>query len=282
VIPHIIAVVQPAAQPQMPMVPYEWNATHVDIMLQNKADDATVKEKNIGNFFSSLEVDGLGPGNVKKIMAAGYTTVPLILAMAEADFLKVEGFKQKLATKIKGSIADRVEKASLAELMHATNLFGRGFGTKKIQLILTSEPTIVADTTLPTAAKITRVAAVEGMAKKTAEQFVNQIPAFLDFLKAANLTSKVQNKAQVQPSDKKNKDTSHPLYGKHYVMTGFRDKVLMESLAELGAEQGSAVSKNTFVLLVKEQDEENSKTAKAQALGIPIMTPETFRLKYNL
>ena len=52
VIPHIIAVVQPAEQAQMPLLAYEWNATNVDIMLQNKTDDVTVKEKNITYFFS--------------------------------------------------------------------------------------------------------------------------------------------------------------------------------------------------------------------------------------
>ena len=95
----------------MPTVPYEWNSTHVDIMLQNKEDDATVLEKNITLFFSSIEVDGLGAGNVKKIMAAGFKTVPRILAMSTADFLTVAGFKEKMATKIKESIAVQVEKA---------------------------------------------------------------------------------------------------------------------------------------------------------------------------
>ena len=69
-------------------------------------------------------------------MAAGFDTVAKIIEMTELDFLKVDGFKEKMATKIKHSITEKIKKVSLAELMHATNIFGRGFGTKKFQLIL--------------------------------------------------------------------------------------------------------------------------------------------------
>ena len=275
VIPHIIAVVQPATQPQMPLVPYEWNATHVDIMLENKADDDTVKEKNITYFFTNLEVDGLGPGNAKKIIAAGYDTVPKIIDMNEVDFLKVAGFKEKMAVKIKASIQEKIEKASLPELMHATNLFGRGFGAKKFRLILAAEPTILLDTTLE---KVKRISAIEGMATKTAEQFVRQIPVFLAFLTETKLTGKLQLQSPIQS----NNDTSHPLYGKHYVITGFRDKELMEKLQAIGAEQDSTVRKNTFVVLVKDPAEETTKTTEAKAYGIPILTSTEFKSKYNL
>ena len=302
VIPHIIAVVQPATEPQMPTVPYEWNSTHVDIMLMNKADDLTVKEKNITSFFSSLEVDGLGAGNVKKIIAAGFDTVPKILAMGEDDFLKVQGFKEKMAQKVRESIFVQVYQATLPELMHATNIFGRGFGTKKFKLILEKEPTILTDTSVD---KIKRVAKIEGLAMKTAEQFVNQIPAFLAFLTEAKLESKLHTAGVQKKKEGANNtegtagvhaegvhtagvdtagviDKNHPLYGKKYIMTGFRDKALMAKLEALGAEQGSSVRKNTFVLLIKDADEENSKTAEARALGITIMPIETFKAKYNL
>jgi DNA ligase (NAD+) len=257
-------------------------------MLTNKMDNITVKEKNITLFFSSLEVDGLGAGNVKKIMSAGFVSIPQMLAMTEADFLKVPGFKQKMATKIKESIQEKVQKATLPELMHATNMFGRGFGTKKFQLILQQEPGILTDASLSDLEKTKRVAAIEGLAQKTAAQFVNQIPAFLAFLSAANLTDKLvvqqpeptATAAATAAAMKVN--TTHPLYGKHYLMTGFRDKPLIEKLTNLGAEQDSSIRKNTFVVLVKMVGEENNKTAEAKKLGIPIIAIDEFKLKYNL
>jgi DNA ligase (NAD+) len=278
VIPHIISVIKVAAQPHMPMVPYVWNATRVDILLENKEDDLTVKEKNIANFFTNLEVEGLGAGNVKKLIAAGFDTVPKIIAMSETDFLTVAGFKDKMAAKVKASIGDRIAKVSLAELMHATNLFGRGFGTKKFQLILTAEPTILSVTDMDVAEKISRIAAIEGLATKTAEQFVQQIPIFLAFLMETNLLGKLHQDA-VKDAVKGN---PRLLEGKHYVMTGFRDKALMEKLAAHGAEAGSAVKKTTFVLLVKDTAADTTKIKEAKTFGIPIMTPDDFISKYQL
>ena len=276
VVPHIIAVIQPAAEAQMPEVPYVWNETRVDILLQNKDDDQSVREKNIVYFFTNLEVDGLGPGNVKKIIAAGFDTVPKIIVMEEADFLKVAGFKGKMALKLKTSISEQLAKATLPELMHATNLFGRGFGVKKFKLILAAEPTILTAST-DNSEKIKRLSQIEGMAKKTAEQFIGQVPIFLDFIAKTNLTAKLQEEPINAAAAK---DKTHPLYGKQFVMTGFRDKVLLEKLEAVGAEQGTAVRKNTFVVLVKDPMEETSKTGEAKALGIPIMTPEEFLMKY--
>lgn len=280
VIPHITEVVQPAAQPLMPTVPYEWNATQVDILLTDKANDATVKEKTISGFFTHLEVDGLGPGNIKRMIEAGYDTVPKILAMREADFLKVEGFKTKLAQKIHTNIAQQIKTATLPELMHASNLFGRGFGTKKLQLILDAYPTILTDP-LPLSAKVEKISTVNGLARKTAEQFVKEIPAFIAFLQSAKLTDKLTPSPStfIKPTLYANKD--HPLYGKKWVMTGFRDKELIQDLLNVGSEQGSAVNKKTALVIVKDLDEDNVKVADAQKLGIPIMTPAQVRTKYT-
>ena len=114
------------------------------------------------------------------------------------------------------------------------------------------------------------------MAQKTAEQFVMQIPVFLDFLKETQLLGKLQE------TQMHIKDQAHPLYGKQIVLTGFRDKALVEKLEAVGAEQGSAVRKTTFAVLIKDSTTETSKTQEAKTLGIPIMTPTEFSIIYNL
>ena len=45
VIPHIRKVTTPAEEAKMPSVPYKWNATHVDVLLEDIDSDETVKEK---------------------------------------------------------------------------------------------------------------------------------------------------------------------------------------------------------------------------------------------
>jgi DNA ligase (NAD+) len=194
-----------------------------------------------------------------------------------ADFITVPGFKEKMAEKIKNSIAEKIEKATLPALMHASNLFGRGFGLKKFQLILQAAPSVLTE---PLTDKINRVSAIEGMAKKTAEQFVAQIPVFLAFLTETHLTGKLQ--AEQQQAEQQQADKTHPLYGKQYILTGFRDKTLVEKLTTVGAEQGSAVGKKTFVVLVKDVATETSKTQEAKTLGIPVLTADAFKAKYNV
>ena len=81
-------------------------------------------------------------------------------------------------------------------------------------------------------------------------------------------------------TEKKTVDESHPLFGKTIVMTGFRDAQIQEDIKNVGAKLGSSVSKNTFIVLVKNTDEDTGKAADARKLGVPLMTPEEFVKKY--
>ena len=276
VIPHIVAVIQPASQPLMPSVPYIWNDTHVDIMLKDKSQDSTVKEKTIAGFFKVLDVDGLGPGNVKRLIKGGFDTVPKIIEMSKDDFLTVDGFKEKSAEKLYRGIEEKVEKASLPELMQASNIFGRGFGKRRFTSILAQEPDILVSEKT-SAEKLEVLKAIEGMAKKSAEKFLSHIPAFVEWAKLAGLESRLIYK--VKP---KSGDTGHELYGKKWVMTGFRDKELIQKLEKVGAVQQSAVSKKTLMVIVKDKDEDTGKAEEARRLGVQVLTPEEIVEKYKL
>ena len=63
-------------------------------------------------------------------------------------------------------------------------------------------------------------------------------------------------------------------------MTGFRDKQIEEKLASVGAKIASSVNKKTFIVLVKDKDETNTKIENAKSLGIRIMTPAEFLGEY--
>ena len=274
VIPHITDIIQPATEALMPdPTTYEWNDTRVDIVLINKEDNQVVKEKNIAGFFTHIGVDGLAGGNIKRIMAAGYDTIPKIIAMSKAELLLVEGFQEKMAQKIHCGIYTKLQETSLPELMHATNIFGRGFGTKKLASILNDLPTIL-HLQNSTTDKVKMISNIQGLAKTTAVKFVDKIDEFIEFIKAAKLTDKLQQPTVVSVT------SSHTLYQKKYIMTGFRDKELIKKLEAVGADQGSSVSKNTFMVIVKTLDEITSKVDEAKKLNIPIMTPIMVMEKY--
>jgi NAD-dependent DNA ligase len=277
VIPHIRKVVVPAMAPQMPQIAFKWNSTHVDIMLEDVETDETVKEKNITGFFRGIGVEGLSSGNVSRIIQTGFDTVTKILNMTVEDFLKVEGFKEKTASKLYNGIREKIESASLVTIMSASNIFGRGFSEKRLELIMESYPTVIVSNESKTQ-KIAKVAAIKGMAGKTAEAFVERIPNFIAFMQETGLENKLSS---VAAPVEKQFDTSHPLFGKTIVMTGFRDASIQEAIKKVGAKLGTSVSKSTFVVLVKDKEEDTGKAAEARKLAVPLMTPTEFISKFN-
>jgi NAD-dependent DNA ligase len=280
VIPHILNVPVPAKQPKMPDISYKWNSTNVDIVLENIDQDETVREKVVTGFFKGIEVEGLGSGNISRIIEMGYDTIPKIINMTIEDFLKVEGFKSTMANKIYNGIKERTSIASLITLMSASNLFGRTLGEKKIELIMNEYPDILISKETNTQ-KIQKTLSVKGIAEKSATAFVENIETFNNFIKECGL----ENKLHIQPKNKKVESNvelkvDSPLYNKIIIMTGFRDKNLEEQIKSAGAKLGTSVSKNTFVVIVKHLEEDTSKASDAKKLGVKLITVDEFNNKY--
>ena len=276
VIPKVEKVIKPASNIKMPtQYEFKWNSTKKDLILINSEDNDIVKLKKYDDFFNKLDVNGLGRGNIQRIMNAGFKTIPQILTMTIQDFMKVEGFKEKMSTKVYNSIHKKLDEVSLPNLMAASNIFGRGLGTKRIIAIIEEYPDILTSKENDKQ-KLNKIQDIEGFKEKTAMLFVPYIPKFIKFLKDIKQTNKL-NKVVV-----KNVNKSHPLYNKKIVITGFRDKELQQKLENFGVKLGTSVSKKTFVVLVKDLDDDTGKADKARKLGITLQTPESFKTKYKI
>ena len=281
VIPYIKSVTQPAETSKMPDVPYIWSDKHVDVMLENITEDSTVNEKVITAFFVELGVDGLSGGNVKRIIKAGFDSIPKILKMNKADYENVEGFKEKMIEKVYNGIKEKVENASLLNIMVASNLLGRGLGERKIRPILEKFPNIL-QMSESSDEKIKLLRTIDGIGPENANSFVKNIPQFLKFLKDCELESKLDEKTKVSMTkdNVNDKDKGNPLYCKKIVMTKIRDKEIIDHLSTVGAYLEDNIKKDTFVLIVKTKDDTSNKTKYAQENNIPIMTPDEFKQKY--
>ena len=202
--------------------------------------------------------------------------------MTESDFLKVDGFKERLTEKIKTGIKVRLAETSLEEFMRSSNIFGRGFGTRKFKTILDAYPDVlISKESLIDKLTIDKLTSIAGMAQKTSEQFIEKIPEFIQFMRDIGLENKLYSLEPKPATSPEKKE--HPLFGKKYVMSGFRDKSLISALELVGAEQGASVNKNTFVLLVKNLEEEGTtKISEAKKIGVPVMTVDMFKTKYNV
>jgi NAD-dependent DNA ligase len=283
VIPYITGITTPAAYPKMPLVPYLWTDSRVDILLENGDEDETVLEKNVAGFFTHLEVDGLSSGNVKRIFAAGFRSVKAILKMTKRDFEKVEGFKSKMIEKVYTSIHEKTGNASLLNIMVASNKMGRGLAEKKLRPILEAYPDILTST-LSSREKEDVVKSVKGIGPIVAGEFVAAIPTFLAFLEECGLSYKLQDgfAPSLQNVVLSAETATHPLYGKKVVMTKVRDKVIIEALAQYGATLEDSVKKDTFALIVKSNEDVSNKTEAAKKYGVAVFTPDEFIKRFGL
>jgi len=281
VIPHIKSVTTPAEAPKMPDQPYTWTKNHVDIVLENVEEDVTVRRKNITEFFTKLEVDGLSGKTVEKIMDAGFDTIPRILHMTKADFAKVKGFQETMVNKIHDGIKAQVAKATLLDIMAASNLFGRGIGERKIRPILEAEPNILTDPGTPEE-KYQRLIRIKGIGQENAQSFTQNIDRFLAFLEACELTDKLKAPAPAAPKENVLVRNDHPLSGKHVVMSGVRDAAVKARVESFGGVVDDTIGSKTFILVVKSKGEkETSKMKYAREHNIEIMEPAEFLQKYN-
>jgi len=284
VIPHIRKVRVPASEPKMPSVPYKWNDTHIDILLEDATMDETVKEKVITGFFKGIGVEGLGSGNITRMIQSGFDTIPKIVRMEIIDFLQVQGFQEKTANKLFNGIKERLQEATLITIMSATNIFGRGFSDKKIEIIMESYPEVLLskDTNVQ---KILRISSIKGMAEKTAQSFVEKIPQFISFMKESGLISKINESNDNEINNSKTSKTisinpNNPLFGKTIVITGFRDASIQDKITNMGAKIGTSVSKNTSIVIVKNKDDDTGKLVEARRIGILIMELHEFKEKF--
>ena len=226
VIPYIKSITMPADEPKMPNKSYHWTETRIDIILDNMEEDDTVQQKNITDFFTTIKVEGLSSGNVKRLMNAGFDTIPKIIYMTKEDYETVDGFGKKMIDKIYDGIQNRLNQSSLIDIMVASNIFGRGIGDKKIRLIMNKYPEILNLTNTVLDRK-SLLLEIDGIGEENANGFIRNIERFLVFLDEIKLTYKLSEKPMIV-IPKKNE--THILNGKNVVMTKVRDANILAAL----------------------------------------------------
>jgi len=284
VIPKITKIIENAEIPKMPdkeKFNWKWNETNVDAILVNANENETVLQKNMMRFFKVIDVAGFGPGNIKRVMKS-YNSVAKILNMSINDFIEIEGFQTKSATKLHNSIQNKLKDASLSVLMIASNLFGRGFAKNRIDLILQSYPNIL-NSKESSQKKIEKIISIDGFGEKTSKLFVQNIPKFIKFLNEIKQIHKLKEYQKENKKDEEQKENTeksdHKLYKKNIVFTGFRNKEIQEKIEQIGSKITNTINKKTFILVVKDKDAlngESKKVEKAKELKINIMIFDEF------
>lgn len=283
VIPNITKILSPSetGEPQLPDTNFIWNTTRVDIVVDNVngANHDNNKEiifKNLEYFFKKMNARGISTGILRKLFDNGYDSISKILNLSNDDLLGVSGFKDKMIANVIESLTEVQKTFTLIALMDASNIFGRGIGTKKIELILDSiGDKFIKSRSIPS---LDSLLAIKGIEKTTASQFMNALPKFFQFID--------EHKLQCYINDKEvslKKHTNYGLFkGQNIVFTGFRDIVLKSFIETNGGEVLDTITKKSTLLIKKDSDEQSSKLTKAKELGVNIVLLSEFKQKYDI
>jgi NAD-dependent DNA ligase len=266
VIPHITSVLTKSVA-MMPDIPYEWTETHVDIMVKKDDSNDQMKLRQMVHFSKTLDIAHLGEGTLKKLFEKGIDTIPKLLSLQKADLLLIDGIKEKSAENISVALKKAMENTNCLQLMVASNLFGRGFGERKLNTIVSAHPEILDEVI------ITSLKQIDGIGKATEKQFLENLPSFYVFLKEINYTCNTKNKKQPEKKGDKLKDMT-------IVFTGFRNKEWEQLIVENGGKMGTSISKNTSIIVAVDITEDSAKLKKARELNIPICDKDEFFEKY--
>jgi len=268
VIPHIIDIIK-STSPKLPDVDYKWDATKVNFIMKNPNKDYHIKK--ITSFFSVLNVENISSGIVTKLYEHNYDSIYKILSLTIEDLIKLPGFREKSATKIYNNIHKIIDNPiDISKLMSASLKFGRGFGIKRFEFILSRYPNILDINIVSD-----MIIDIPGFQETTAKQFIQGLTQFKLFLCELPMIKIKPFQNILSISDNK------MFNNKQIVMTGFRDSVIQEFISLNGGKIQDNVNKNTSFVITKDENSFSSKIDKANLLGINIISLDNFKKTYN-
>jgi NAD-dependent DNA ligase len=243
----------------------------VDIQVKAGVDGAMAPDQAVRvleHFTSTLDVKYVARGTLEKLVAAGVTDVVGLLRLDEAKLKGIDGIGPKNAVKIAESLKLlRESNVPCARWMAASNLFGRGFGEKRLAAIVAKYPEVALGNDL-SANVIKGISEIEGVGPKTAKQFVEALPAFQKAWKGWSVKCgevvAVGAVAAAAPVVQR-------FAGQVIVFTGVRNKEWEAAIVAAGGEVSTTVGKKTTLVVAKDPEENSGKIKKAREMGIRIV-----------
>ena len=270
VIPHIKEVLTPSTnkKPLLPDVPFIWNGK--DIILDDDNKNREQDIKTYTHFMKSLNIKGIGEGVITKLYDNSYDTLIKIINITKTQLLKIDGFKDKSATNLLKAL-EEIKSKNCVELMTASNIFGRGMGEKKLNLIIDKYPYICNNQEKASNITLEDIKKINGMGEKSALLFITNLKEFYKFYNSLNIIPEVIVKVP-----KITNNTNNKYKDNIYVFTGIRDKDLEKIIIASGGTIGSTITRKTTLLIIKNADDETTKVKKAREFNIPIITYDEF------
>ena len=300
VIPHVERVITPASEEAMQEGwwegPYEWDGANIRLPAEAKKDDqwnTEVRLTNMQRFFNMIKAKGLGEKVVAKLFEEGYDTIPKVAAATPQELTRIDGIQATGAKKIVDSVRKALAEAPLIKLIVGSNIFGRGTGHTIMGDTLIHYPHLLHFASNdPTDVRQLEagLAGIKGISTERAQQIIAAIPEFRHFMEhlRPDLIKPWPTARALAPLDpaaaaKKPSPVlkGHPLTGREVVTTGIKTNQIESHLNRAGATMGKRVTKDTAVVVVRDDPLYSSdKTKSAEKHNVPTMTVEQFLGKF--
>lgn len=266
VIPYIVEVVQEASEPSMPDIPYKWSESRVDIYTEDYGEMMCVKL--ISSFFSILGIKHVSESTVKKMYNHGIDTLFKIISASKEDLTEIESFGDKTVERVYNNIHNGLQNVSLPVVLGASGVFGYGMGTKKITVLMDAIPNLLTlYKEISTEELLERVINIEGFSDKTAQKVLDNVSWADKFIEGLSHYATFNTIERESDSLKEMK----------FVISGFRDKQIEESIIRRGGKITTTVSRQTYGLIVISKSiKPSGKMKKALELQVPVYTREEF------
>jgi DNA ligase (NAD+) len=281
VIPYIVSVDKASPTgPDFPDIEYEWDGTY-DIKISEMTEEVSLSI--LSHMSKTLEIKNLGPGVLKKVIEAGFSTPSEVLNMTYEDWQGIPSLG-KNAEKIWNSLAALQTKGVwLSQLMAATSIFEAGVGQRKLQLVMDVYPNLLD--MIDQSNILEKLVGIKGIEQKTAVKIVEGVRIFKDFLDDVphiKLRDEDSDEESNNP-DNPNNATNEDLQGVRVVFTGVRDKALEEWITKSGGTVATGMSKThkSQILVAKDTTGTSNKLKEARDLGAQIYSLQEFKDTYE-
>lgn len=270
VIPKIINVITKTNAKMPPTDTWKWNDTHVEALYTGNASNQQQEISQMTHFFKQLHIKNMAEGTIKKLHYHNFKSIEQILTIQNTSQLEnIEGFGKKTIDTIIQNINLAKTHTNLAEIMSASNIFGRTLGIKKLQLVVENIPTIINN---DNDIQISDLISINGIGEKNAEQIKNNITTFREFYHTYFQTLTPKSIPSISNNIPNIDDR---LKGKTIVFTGFRDKDLENSIIKNKGKVVSTVSSKVDIVLTKDIHGKSNTLKKAKELNITILDKQS-------
>lgn len=220
---------------------------------------------------NALNIDGISSQTLEKFIDRGFIknyTDLYHLNNYEDEIVGMDGFGRKSYD----NIIESVEKSRTVTLDHVIYALGiGGIGLANARLVsrhCNEDPETVADIT------IEELMSIDGIGDVLAQSFRE----YFDDVNNRRLYNELLAELKLQ---KEARDTSSPVAGKTFVITGsvnhFTNRDELKAFIEtLGGKTTGSVSAKTDYLINNDVTSNSSKNKKARELGIPVISEEEF------